>query len=151
MATNASLQLENYVFSKLEITADFSHDPAVVVPTVNMRIQLGIGAVPELENRHRIVLGIDELKAQTSDGECGTVPYRIVIQVIGQFFLSSDELDPETREKIFRITGGSLLYSAAREMVLLVTGRGPWGPYQLPTINFQTLQRVPIPGLPSDK
>ncbi|MHB1750520.1 MAG: hypothetical protein ACYCR3_10445 [Acidithiobacillus sp.] len=142
MTTVAPLQLEIYNFSKLEVEANFSHKPDATVSIVNMRIQLGIGPVPELEKRYKIVLGLDELKvAETENGD-GTLPYRIAIQVIGHFLMDPEEESPETREKILRISGGSLLYSAAREMVLLITGRGPWGPYQLPTVNFQTLKKV---------
>ncbi len=38
-----------------------------------------------------------------------------------------------------RVTGSSILYSAAREFLLTLMGRGPWSPMMLPTISFMEL------------
>jgi len=68
-------------------------------------------------------------------------PYRIALTMIG-FFRLPDGLERPEAARLVGITGASILYSAAREQVLLVTGRGVWGPFQLPTIRF------PPPDLP---
>ena len=103
---------------------------------VNVQIQAGLGPVVGAENKYQVMLELSSLRAP--DGT-GTLPYEVTFQVVGQFSV----LDPSynDKEKLVRINGTSILYSAAREMVLLVTGRGPWGPYQLPTVNFQTLSQ----------
>ena len=136
------MQLEVYNFSKLEVETNFEHKANTPVPVVNVQIQFGIGPIPGLENRYKIVLGVDHLQPANTDNEKGTLPYKIALQVIGQFAVEPAEPDAEKLEKLLRFNGGSMLYSAAREMVLIVTGRGPWGPYALPTVNFQTLKKV---------
>ncbi|MDR9770472.1 hypothetical protein [Acetomicrobium sp.] len=34
------------------------------------------------------------------------------------------------------VTGASILYSSAREMLAYISSRGPWGTCKLPTISF---------------
>ena len=50
------------------------------------------------------------------------------------------EISPEwPKEKVMdllKITGASILYSAAREFLLITTSRLPWKPVMLPTISF---------------
>jgi preprotein translocase subunit SecB len=130
------LQLDQYTFSKLCVETNFGHKPETLAPMVNVQIQAGLGPVVGAENKYQVMLELSSLRAP--DGT-GTLPYEVTFQVVGQFSV----LDPSynDKEKLVRINGTSILYSAAREMVLLVTGRGPWGPYQLPTVNFQTLSQ----------
>ncbi len=52
------------------------------------------------------------------------------------FFRLPEGLAKEEAVKLAGITGSSILYSAAREHLLMVTGRMMWGPFQLPTIRF---------------
>lgn len=130
------LQLDQYVFSKLRVETNLGHKPESIAPTVNVQIQAGVGPVEGVENKYQVTLEIGSLRAP--DGT-GTLPYDVAFQVVGQFSV----LDPSfpDKEKLLRINGTSILYSAAREMILIMTSRGPWGPYQLPTVNFQTLSK----------
>ncbi|MHB1752182.1 MAG: protein-export chaperone SecB [Acidiferrobacter sp.] len=130
------LQLDQYVFSKFSVETNIGHKPESLAPMVNVQIQAGLGPVVGAENKYQVTLELSSLRAP--DGT-GTLPYEVAFQVVGQFSV----LDPSynDKEKLVRINGTSMLYSAAREMVLLITGRGPWGPYQLPTVNFQTLSQ----------
>jgi preprotein translocase subunit SecB len=55
---------------------------------------------------------------------------------IGGFF-SVDEGWPEDRmEQLVHANGCAVLFSAVREMVCNVTGRGPWPMLVLPTVSF---------------
>ncbi len=139
------LQVDQYVFSKLRVETNFEHKLESLAPTVNVQIQAGLGPVEGVENKYQVTLEISSLRAP--DG-AGTLPYDVAFQVVGQFSI----LEPTypDKEKLLRINGTSILYSAAREMVLIVTSRGPWGPYLLPTVNFQALSKqaatLAVPG-----
>lgn len=129
---NAPLQLERYVFTKLEIEAnpDYAPQEAPQDSPIKLRLDVGLGEHNEDPTKFQVVIGIDELRA-----EKGSLPYRIALQVVGQFAVAQN-FKPDDLKKVVQVNGASMLYSAAREMVLLVTGRGPWSAFQLPTISF---------------
>ncbi len=79
------------------------------------RIQLAIETVPEPES---------------------PLPYQVRLQFIGYFQIDPDFEHPN-REHLIQINGASVLYSAARDFLLTLTARGPWGPMMLPTVNFR--------------
>lgn len=129
---NAPLQLEHYVFTKLEVEANHDYAPqeAVAESPVKLRLDMELGEHKEDSTKFQVTVGIDELRA-----EKGILPYRISLQVVGLFSISKD-FKHDDLKKIVQVNGASMLYSAAREMILLITGRGPWPAYQLPTISF---------------
>ena len=129
---NAPLQLERYVFTKLEVEAnpDYVPQEAVADSPVKLRLDVGLGEHQEDPTKFQVIVGVDELRA-----EKGTLPYRIAFQTVGVFSVNKDFKHDDIK-KIVQINGASMLYSAARELVLLITGRGPWSAYQLPTISF---------------
>ena len=129
---NAPLQLERYVFTKLEIEANPDYVPQEISSDnpIKLRLDIGLGEHQEDSTKYQVSIGIDELRA-----EKGVLPYRIALQVVGQFSVHQN-FKPEDLKKIVQVNGASMLYSAARELVLLVTSRGPWSAFQLPTISF---------------
>ncbi len=62
-------------------------------------------------------------------------PYDFEIQVVGLFSVDP-EFEHDDITRLVKVNGGSMLYTAAREFLLMVTGRGPWGGISLPTVNF---------------
>lgn len=129
---NAPLQLERYVFTKLEIEANPDYAPREVASDnpIKLRLDIGLGEHNEDATKFQVIVGIDDLRS-----ESGALPYRISLQVVGQISAAKD-FKPDDLKKLVQVNGASMLYSAAREMVLLVTGRGPWPAFQLPTISF---------------
>lgn len=129
---NAPLQLERYVFTKLEIQAnpDFAPQEVSSDNPIKLRLDIGLGEHNEDATKFQVIVGIDELRS-----EGGTLPYRISLQVVGQISVAKD-FKHDDLKKLVQVNGASMLYSAARELVLLVTGRGPWPAFQLPTISF---------------
>lgn len=129
---NAPLQLERYVFTKLEVEANPDYVPQETVADnpIKLRLDIGLGEHQEDPTKFQVIVGIDELRA-----EKGTLPYRIALQAVGLFSVSKD-FKHDDLKKVVQVNGASMLYSAARELVLLITGRGPWSGYQLPTISF---------------
>lgn len=70
-------------------------------------------------------------------------PYKIDIQMSGIFATEPegiDGLDGLQLAQLIGVNGASILHSAAREHVFLVTARGTWGSYQLPTVSFANLE-----------
>ena len=61
--------------------------------------------------------------------------YEIAITVSGVFRVVA-EMEPAAARRLAFVNGMSILYSSARETVLLLTGRFPAGPFVLPTLSF---------------
>jgi len=63
--------------------------------------------------------------------------------VIG-FFRWSTEGQPEDQvAQIVAVNGASILYSSAREYLLMITSRAPWGQLSLPTMSFADVAVTP--------
>jgi len=133
-----ALQLEGYHFDKIRISAnegDFEGPPD---HTVHTKIQCG--ASDEDPHRWRIILDIETGVKE----EGGSIPpYDIGVQVVGYFSESLEDQTMEERQDLVVINGGSILFSAAREFLLSVTGRSSRGPYKLPTIRFAKVSKAP--------
>jgi preprotein translocase subunit SecB len=134
----APLQLDRYFFTKLQIEANAAYIQSAAGESpgtennqdIKLRLDLGLGEHKEDPTKFQVVVGIDELRS-----EKGELPYRIALEVIGQFSVDKN-FKPENLRKLVQVNGASMLYSAARELVLTVTGRGPWPAYQLPAISL---------------
>jgi preprotein translocase subunit SecB len=63
------------------------------------------------------------------------MPYEFNINVIG-FFEISSKLPESEVENMVGFNAPAMLYSAAREIIANISGRGPWGPFLLPTVSF---------------
>ena len=61
--------------------------------------------------------------------------YSITAELIG-FFEVDNGLPEDRIEDIVTANGPAVLYGAARELVLLMTGRGPFPPFSLPCATF---------------
>jgi preprotein translocase subunit SecB len=83
------------------------------------------------------------VKLQVSTVPAGElpIPYRVALEVIGFFSVLPDMPEAEVTNLVY-MNGSALLYSAAREYLLLLTGRGPWPALQLPTTNFLSAPAV---------
>ncbi len=64
--------------------------------------------------------------------------YEAEVQVVGVAEIR-DVVQPDKREQIIRVNGMSLLFSAAREMLLNLSARSVHGPLSLPVVNFNEL------------
>lgn len=63
-------------------------------------------------------------------------PYRFVAGLFGVFFCSNElpkEIDAET---LVGVNGTSILYGVARDLILTISEKGPWGGVTLPTMSF---------------
>jgi preprotein translocase subunit SecB len=62
-------------------------------------------------------------------------PYLIDIDLLG-FFEAHSSVPEDKVEDLMVCNAPAVLYGAAREFLLLITGRGPLPPYLLPSSNF---------------
>lgn len=76
-----------------------------------------------------------KLMIRTPPAAAATLPYQVDLQVMG-FFKVDPEVEEERRPKLVQANGAAILYSSAREFLLMVTGRGPWPALYLPATNF---------------
>ncbi len=136
--SHAPLRLEDYFFTRLF----FEANPGYSGSSDNGPASMEVGIKVELlkheseDNRFQLKLTLDGSNADGSP-----LPYSFEIQVVGLF-----SVDPEFKHEnipaLVKINGGSMLYSATREYLLMITGRGPWGSMKLPTVNFHAAVSV---------
>lgn len=123
------LQLERSVLERLLVERHPTY-AAGMPQQPHGRWQLKLEQSADRPELWRVAL---ELRFEPTEKSPG--PYRIEATMLG-FFRLPDGLAKEEAAKLAGITGASILYSAAREHLLMVTGRMIWGPFQLPTIRF---------------
>ncbi|MEE9338326.1 MAG: hypothetical protein V3U87_09615 [Methylococcaceae bacterium] len=129
--TAPPFELESYFFTRISVNADplFVYEeeqcdtPEVITDTKvsinnetrrDVQIQLGINVAPS-DEKH--------------------LPYNIDLIVVG-FFACDHDIPEEDAFKKVVVNGTSILYAAARDFLLTVTGRGPFEAYTLPTTSF---------------
>ena len=72
-----------------------------------------------------------------------TIPVQGSFGVVGVFSVE-ESVPEEQRASLVKVTGGAMLYSAAREFILLVTYRtSPFPPFYLPTLSVKALEEAP--------
>lgn len=90
--------------------------------------------------RKRGLFGLRLAIKTPDDMDMASFPYTIAISIYGRFLCNvSEEIDKETylfmRRTVY-VNGSSILYSAARDRLMLFTGGYPSQPYCLPTHRF---------------
>jgi preprotein translocase subunit SecB len=95
-----------------------------------------------------VVLTISSL-ATGEDVDKGGYELRVTVHGLFRWVAVGAKIDGIYQEGVAKavfVTGASILYSAAREYVLGITARGPWGPSQFPATTFADFKpEVPIP------
>ncbi len=130
------LQLERYFFPKVEVNAAPPGGSETKPPkktAYNLEITPSTEKIAE--DRWHAIIQIRVTPATEVDRQ-----YVVALDVVG-FFKVAPELSEPDAKKLVTVTGCSILYSAARELLLVVTSRGPYAPVTLPTISLlQTVQ-----------
>jgi preprotein translocase subunit SecB len=140
---NASpLQLDHYFFAE-------AHCKASPEPPDSDDLTLGAADPAQFRTEIRMYKGESDpdtyqiqLVVKSADEVAPKAAYELMLHVIGYFRVDPD-YEHEHLEHLVQINGASVLYSAARDFVLTLTSRGPWGPLMLPTVNFRIGQGKP--------
>jgi len=123
------LQLKQHYFTVISLKA--AAKPAKDGKP-NLDPTVGCMADPKLANHWRLSLHI---KLESASPE-KPFAYEGEIEIQGLVEIH-DCIDAGKREQVAKVNGTSLLYSAAREMLLNLTARSAHGALCLPTLNFQ--------------
>ena len=141
------LKLEDYFFTRIDIRANKQFNPEKEGGKGRLDTNLRFLRNKEDPSRWQVVLSVDVKGEDPED-----YPYYGNIEVVGIFQMTPLPDDDEHESKARRIVGANcpaILFSAAREMFLIICGRGPWPAPQWPTVHFQ--DTIPAPNTKSVK
>jgi preprotein translocase subunit SecB len=125
------LLLETHFFTKVQVEANPDYQPQEHEPEIE-----GIETVVELaQHREEPQRWQVKLIIRTAAAKAAKLPYTLELHALG-FFRVDPEIEAARQPKLVQANGAAILYSSAREFLLMVTGRGPWPPIYLPTTNF---------------
>lgn len=130
------LRLENYFFTEVSLKANpnFKHEDFEDGKLdFSVKSKVSGGAHKENPNKFQVTL---DIKTEPLDER--PLPYDASLTLVG-FFDVDQSMTTVPATDLVRVTGSSILYSAAREFLLTIMGRGPWAPMMLPTISFTEL------------
>jgi preprotein translocase subunit SecB len=82
------------------------------------------------------------VRRENSSDEEGCPEYTFDVEIVGIFEVDED-YPQDSVDKLIRANAPAMLYGAVREMLLNVTGRGPFGPCSLPTVTFIDEAEIP--------
>lgn len=145
MPASAPLRLERYFYPHVVCKANLNYNPQGRNSVSRLRIDAQTTTSRHVEDprRWQLILDLKTSRSGTS------IPYHFELKVVG-FFEVAPDFPMEKAEELVRVTGSSILYSGAREFILGITSRGPWGSVSLPTMSFiKPVEKVSI--APSQK
>ena len=124
------LQLNEYFFPHVEVMADPTAGERESDKTSNnFTVKVGSTKVDQNNDVYQVTLEI----LSKPEIEGSKQNYTIKLIAIGFFSVDSEKEDVE---KLLRVSGASILYASAREFLITITARGPWGPVMLPIASF---------------
>ena len=122
------LEIVSYFFPAVTVAADPEFNSEKDNEAPDLKVKVSVEHVEE-NNTHQVALDISLGPASEDKMQ----PYSINLIAIGIFHVDPDFPDPE---KLLRLNGAAILYGAAREFIITVTSRGPWGQVTIPSISF---------------
>lgn len=111
-------------YAESELEENFRLTPS------HLKIEVSLGEHAENPHNHLCQLSVS-LEDETEEA----FPFVFKIVLLG-FFDIDDNCSPEEAELLLKTNAPSVLYSAAREFLLLTTGRSMFPPVMLPTVTF---------------
>ena len=126
----SKLNLQKYHFTSLEVKAA----PVAISYPFDLKVttRRHYWMAEKKPRDWKVALEIDFGGAKDDHSD---VPYHGTVTAVGFFKVEADYPDSDVFGLI-KITGSSLLYGAAREMVATVSARGPYPPLILPSVSF---------------
>ncbi|MDU9049525.1 MAG: protein-export chaperone SecB [Candidatus Electrothrix sp. Rat3] len=135
-ATNTPLRLNNYFFPVVQVVANPKYRNAEEQPEPRFRITPSIAKNDE-NGLYQVSVDIHLLQ----EDEKVPVPYSIHLVAFGFFEVHPEWPEPE---KLLFINGSTILYAAAREYLITVSSRGPWGAATLPMVSFLNMYQETV-------
>lgn len=123
----SSLTLERHFFTSINLQSNEGAKPG---DSFNVRCNQNVRRATEDDRRFQVTVEV----ALEPKPDSESVPYYSGgVSVVG-FFKVADDFDDPLRLVV--VSGSSLLYAAARELICNLTARGPHPMVTLPTISF---------------
>lgn len=134
------LQLEESYFDTvhLDVVPEYSPDAEGRPRQHGVQIHLNLATLDDNPGMWRVAL---DLTDKDVDGE--TPRYHFRLRMIGFFRWTGGEQTEQDVAQIVAVNGASILYSSAREYLLMLTSRTPWGQITLPTMSFAGIAVTP--------
>lgn len=126
-AKNLPLQLEELFFPLQEVRANPEHNPADERFGTNVDQMLHIHEIDVAEGRFGI-----SLELNSNEETSVNPPYFFRLHAYA-IVTVSPQIDPATQQSILQTNGQLILVGAARERLLDLTSRAPWGRFLLNT------------------
>jgi preprotein translocase subunit SecB len=131
--TNTPLDIETYFFPLIQYRAIPDGVPEKMgQPTVAV-IDPELIRIGEDGKKWQVGLRVSTAKAKRGEKQ----PYDFDIVAVGVFTWNGEDKDEGEIQKIVGVSGSSILYSAIRELLSVISGRGPWDACLLPTRYFK--------------
>jgi preprotein translocase subunit SecB len=122
------LQMKDHRFTNLRVK---SLEFGSIAAKPSLKPTIWFEQVADTTNQWRLILTLLIASADPAKA----FAYEAEVQLQG-LVEALEDLPSEKRQQIALVNGFSILYSAAREMLLIVTARSAHGPMSLPTISF---------------
>ena len=132
---DSPLALVDYCFPVVQVVANPNVEQNVEINDIQYDAEVGL-ALSEDGDVYQVSVEISSLDPKNDEK---INAYSVNLVALGHFQVHPDWPEPE---KLARINGASILYSAAREFLITITSRGPWGAISLPTKSFNTLTPI---------
>ena len=127
----SSLLLENYFFTEMT----FKSNPRIKLEDCKITADDLKVSVRECHDEVSNRRWVFELRVDLPQIPARKLPYTFRLVLVGIFDV--DEGYPKEKATLLaRVNGPSVLYSAAREAIATMTGRGPYPAILLPPVNF---------------
>ena len=134
------LQLEESFFDtvRLEVVPEYVPDSEGRPQQHGVEIHLNLATLDDNPGMWRVTLDLTD-----KDVEGATPRYHFRLRIIGFFRWVDGERPEQDVAQVVAVNGASILYSSAREYLLLLSSRTPWGQINLPTMSFTDVVVTP--------
>jgi preprotein translocase subunit SecB len=126
------LKVKNYFVTGLSVKATPVMEGTQVPLAGDVNVTTKVEAAQRADNKRDWKVAL-QLNCEPADKNAGA--YVVAMELIG-FFEVDSELSEDRIGDVVAANAPAILYSAARELILLITGRGPFPPLSLPSATF---------------
>lgn len=143
------LSLDNYFFPSINVQANPHYNPQD--KEAGSKSAVDITGAFNVGEDGRSCSAVLDINVRSPDDET-QVPYEIDITAVGSFAIP-EGMDDKNLVQTAPLFAFSILYTSSREMILTLTGRGPWNRLMLPVHHFHArdLRNEAVEGLPPGK
>lgn len=128
------LRCTQYFVTDLSCSSNSEHNPdkPVEVEFKDLVVESASEDLSTEEHPNRWAISLDIRQNVPTEKNA---PYNFAIELVGDFEVHPD-VPKEAVQRLVEVNGSSLLFTAARQILLDVMHRGPFTPMILPTVSF---------------